>query len=290
MQSAKGVQQDYAEAMKWFQKAADQGNAIAEADVGVMYDNGQGVQRDYAEAMKWYRKAADQGNAIGQNNIGYMYEIGKGVQQDYAEAMKWFQKAADQGYAVAQYKIGSMYQLGQGAEGDYAKAAKWYRKAADQGYAEAQRKLKPAPSLVSPSATSSTTLTLPPEDKDMQDAYCKKHWTKRDVLDEQMYRYCMTEQDIGYYKLMKLAKANSSAPWIQDVIDHIFKDYTSGGLRNDVMVAFSLGEQLDACDDLVFASKKSTFDKDKYELCNSVYGLDSAFHLNFTMIKYCYEN
>jgi uncharacterized caspase-like protein len=62
-----------------------------------MYENGRGVNQDYAEALKWYRKAADQGYADGQYALGFMYENGRGVTQDYAEALKWYRKAADQG-------------------------------------------------------------------------------------------------------------------------------------------------------------------------------------------------
>ena len=59
--------------------------------------NGQGVPQDYAEAVKWYRKAADQGYAAAQTNLGLMYAHGQGVPQDYVEAVKWYRKAADQG-------------------------------------------------------------------------------------------------------------------------------------------------------------------------------------------------
>ena len=54
--------QDYAEAMHWYRKAAEQGNAIAQFNLGVMYSNGEGVKRDQTEAAKWYRLAAAQGN------------------------------------------------------------------------------------------------------------------------------------------------------------------------------------------------------------------------------------
>ena len=47
--------------MKWYRKAAEQGNATAQYNIGVCYDNGYGVTKDYAEAVKWYRKAAAQG-------------------------------------------------------------------------------------------------------------------------------------------------------------------------------------------------------------------------------------
>jgi TPR repeat protein len=63
------VAQDYAEAMRWFRGAAEQGNADAIVHIGVLYQNGRGVARDSAEALRWYRKAADQGNADAQNYI-----------------------------------------------------------------------------------------------------------------------------------------------------------------------------------------------------------------------------
>jgi hypothetical protein len=55
-----------------------------------MYYNGKGVPQDYAEAARWYRKAADQGNADAQNNLGVMYGNGQGVPQDYVRAHMWF--------------------------------------------------------------------------------------------------------------------------------------------------------------------------------------------------------
>ena len=59
-----------------------------------MYENGNGVPQDYAEAVKWYRKAADQGYARAQNNLGVMYNRGQGVPQDYVMAHMWFNLAA----------------------------------------------------------------------------------------------------------------------------------------------------------------------------------------------------
>jgi TPR repeat protein len=98
-------QKDYAEAMRWYRKAADEDNADAQNKIGALYANGWGMALDYAEAMRWFRKAADQGNAAAQNNIGFLYDKGWGVAQDYAEAMRWYQKAADQGNATAQENI-----------------------------------------------------------------------------------------------------------------------------------------------------------------------------------------
>ena len=56
-----------------------------------------GVPQDYAEALKWYRLAADQGHASAQCNLGVMYANGEGVPQDYVRAHMWFNLSAAQG-------------------------------------------------------------------------------------------------------------------------------------------------------------------------------------------------
>ncbi|MBO7224189.1 MAG: sel1 repeat family protein, partial [Kiritimatiellae bacterium] len=65
------------------------------------YYNGLGVQQDYAEAVKWFRKAAEQGHAGAQYRLGICYGKGLGVPQDHEEAAKWVRKAAEQGDAGA---------------------------------------------------------------------------------------------------------------------------------------------------------------------------------------------
>ncbi len=91
-----------------------------------MYGWGKGVPRDYAEAVKWYRKAAEQGYAGSQNNLGLMYDNGEGVPQNYAEAAKWYRKAAKQGEAIAQANLGFMYFRGEGMLRDLTQAYMWY--------------------------------------------------------------------------------------------------------------------------------------------------------------------
>jgi len=80
----------------------------------------------YAEAMTWYRLAADQGEARAQFNLGIIYDEGIGVPQDYAEAMKWYRKAADQGFSPAQYNLGTMYLEGRGVPEDFVQAHMWF--------------------------------------------------------------------------------------------------------------------------------------------------------------------
>ena len=67
-----------------------------------MYDEGEGVPQDDAEAVRWYRLAAEQGDATAQYNLGLMYDEGEGVPQDDAEAVRWYRLAAEQGDASAQ--------------------------------------------------------------------------------------------------------------------------------------------------------------------------------------------
>ena len=140
--NGQGVEQDYAEAVKWYSKAADQGDADAQNNLGVCYANGQGVQLDYEMAVSLYRKAADQGDAIAQNNLGIMYADGQGVERNYEEAVKWWRKAADQGCAGAQYNLGVSYDKGRGVGRDSMEAVKWWRKAAEQGHVDAQNILE----------------------------------------------------------------------------------------------------------------------------------------------------
>ena len=120
---------DYKTAFNEWKPLAEQGNADAQYNLGVMYDTGTGVLKDDKEAVKWYLKAAEQGMADAQGNLGVMYDTGKGVLKDYKEAVKWYLKAAVQGYALAQYNLGVMYKNGEGVLKDSIKAKYWIKKA-----------------------------------------------------------------------------------------------------------------------------------------------------------------
>jgi len=128
---------DYITALRELRPLAEQGDAAAQSELGVMYNNGQGVPRDDAKAFKWFSKAAEQGDDDGQYNLGVMYNNGQGVQQSYAEAIKWFRKAAEQGYVHGQYRLGVMYENGLGVTQDYVLAHMWHNLAAAKGYKDA---------------------------------------------------------------------------------------------------------------------------------------------------------
>ena len=116
---------------------AEQGDASAQFNLGLMYFEGQGVARDYNQAVKRFQKAAEQGDADAQYNLGFMCFEGLGVTQDYKQAVKWYQKAAEQGDADAQYNLGNMYFKGQGVAQNYVRAHMWWNIAGTSGMSDA---------------------------------------------------------------------------------------------------------------------------------------------------------
>ena len=120
---------DEKEAVKWYTKAADQGLARGQCNLGVCYDNGTGVAKDEKEAVKWYTKAAEQGYTRAQLYLGISYQNGTGVIKDEKEAVKWYTKAAEQGNADAECNLGICYQNGTGVAKDEKEAVKRYEKA-----------------------------------------------------------------------------------------------------------------------------------------------------------------
>ena len=92
---------DYATALREWKPFAEQGDAEAQYNLGVMYENGDGVPQNYKTAVKRYTLAAEQGNAMAQSNLGAMYDRGYGVLQDYVRAHMWFNITASSGDKVA---------------------------------------------------------------------------------------------------------------------------------------------------------------------------------------------
>jgi len=153
-------------------KFAEQGDNDSQCKLGNMYEHGDGVKQDYAEAVRWYSKAAEQGNVEifnklcefanngivhAQRELACMYEQGKGVQKNCEEALKWYYEASVQGdiYAInkvrkfaeqgdndSQCKLGNMYEHGDGVDKDIEMALRLYVEAAGQDNSDAKRKLK----------------------------------------------------------------------------------------------------------------------------------------------------
>jgi len=124
---------------------AKSGDAVAQYDLGVFYDNKEGKTRTrikyQKQAVDWYTKAAKQGLASAQFNLGRMYVAGKGITRDVELGISWQLKAAEQGLAGAQFAIGKRYFSGVGLTQDYQQALDMFLRAAEQGFADAQNQL-----------------------------------------------------------------------------------------------------------------------------------------------------
>ena len=92
---------DYQAAFEEFARFAEQGDAGAQFNLGVMYGLGLGVAQDYLIAMDWYEKAALKGNAQAQCNLGWMYGTGRGVPLDFIRALAWYSVSAASGQDTA---------------------------------------------------------------------------------------------------------------------------------------------------------------------------------------------
>jgi hypothetical protein len=137
---------DRAQAYKIWKPLAEQGDAGAQNNLGLLYwlRALEGSEADYTEALKWFSKAAGQHQASAYFSIGMMHLGGMGVPSDEFEAFKWIRGSADLGYDYAQYFLGLAYANGHGEvipQND-AEAIKWMQKAAAQGNFDAQRYLR----------------------------------------------------------------------------------------------------------------------------------------------------
>ena len=132
----RGVAQDYAAALTWYRKAANEGYALAEYNIGYLYEKGLGVLQNDAEAVVWFTKAAGKNHVAACNSVGWHYKKGKGVTKDYIKALQYLEQATDLGNKYAPNHLGHMYDDGEGVPSDYAKAMYYFRLAAQRGNVE----------------------------------------------------------------------------------------------------------------------------------------------------------
>lgn len=124
-----GVDQDYAKAMEYFEKAANMGNPTSMGWVGSFYQNGESVEKNIDTAIEWYEKQGEAGDGDGYNEIGKLYYFGEDVEQDYSKALDYFLKGSDLKNTYAMLDAGMCYENGYGTDIDYDKACEFYAKA-----------------------------------------------------------------------------------------------------------------------------------------------------------------
>lgn len=133
------INPDQLVAFSRLKKAAENGNAEAQFELGRIYGNGDGVPQDYETAIEWLEKAASQNHPKAQESLGSIYANGVGVEQDFNTARSLYLRAARNGLGSAQYLMATMYRFGLfESEVDMDQAIAWYQKAARQNIAAAQ--------------------------------------------------------------------------------------------------------------------------------------------------------
>ena len=120
---------DYATARRRWIPQAEQGDAKAQYNLGVIFANGKGVPKNDSKAVKWYRKAAEQGHAGGQFGLGSAYFLGRGVPENYLQAYMWLALAKAQGHEKAAKGLDVVKAKMTGAEISKARdfASLWWR-------------------------------------------------------------------------------------------------------------------------------------------------------------------
>ncbi|WP_173510993.1 peptidoglycan-binding protein [Sinorhizobium psoraleae] len=136
----RGVKEDLAEAVKWYQRAADAGVIPAEYRLASSYEKGSGVVRDAVKAKTLYLKAAAAGNASAIHNLAVMLASGRDGAPDFVEAAKWFEKAASLGVRDSQFNLAVLYARGNGVKQDLEESYKWFAIAARDGDKDAGEK------------------------------------------------------------------------------------------------------------------------------------------------------
>ena len=97
----KGIPQDYAEALKWYRKAAAQGHARSHALIAYMYSQGLGVEINESRAVSYFVQATRLGDAEAPRSLGYLYASGRGVPKDVVMAHALFGLAKSRGNKAA---------------------------------------------------------------------------------------------------------------------------------------------------------------------------------------------
>ena len=112
---------------------AELGGAKDQFIMGQLYSTGDGVSKDLAKAVKWFLKAAEQGDTIAQFQLGICYAKGIGVDKNPTESVRWVEKVAEKDDPNAQLLMGCALASGNGLPKDRAAAYKWMLLAADKG-------------------------------------------------------------------------------------------------------------------------------------------------------------
>lgn len=129
--------EEYGKALMWSRKAAELENE-AYAILGQIYLEGLGVDKNEKEGLKYYEKAANGGDADAQNIVGNLFSNKNFGWYNLDNAFKYYQMAAAQNHLYGMFNYGLCYVTGDGCNIDILQANEWIGKAAEAGCVEAQ--------------------------------------------------------------------------------------------------------------------------------------------------------
>lgn len=127
----KDVDDNAEKAFSWYLKAANQGNAIAQAKVGGIYHDGIYVPLDHTKAFEWYQKAVKEDVAEAQFGLALIYAYGNEIPKDPKKSKYWLEKAVAQGYAPALFHLAYDYQNHYGDDESQKKALEMFKQLAN---------------------------------------------------------------------------------------------------------------------------------------------------------------
>ncbi|HEY0290901.1 MAG TPA: tetratricopeptide repeat protein [Hansschlegelia sp.] len=137
-----GVERDLYEAVDWFRRAAEAGDALGQRNLAALCFKGEGgAAQDDVAAFELYRLAAEGGDAAAQDMLSWMLLEGQGVEADPVESRRWALAAAEQEVATSMTRLGLIAHDALGMERDPEEAARWWYEAARRGEPDAQAML-----------------------------------------------------------------------------------------------------------------------------------------------------
>ena len=141
----------------------------------------------------------------------------------------------------------------------------------------------PAASDPTPQAASSgSQITIPTRESGNYDKYCAAEWTKLGKLDQQMFDYCVKQENEGYKELVSNVSKYSDQLWLAEVLDRTIKDWSKNGYRQDRMVSYNVKREIEAWQEIEYLKKQNTVDLSKLKRCDQ--------GSEFTQTLFCYKN
>lgn len=137
--------------------------------------------------------------------------------------------------------------------------------------------------LLSVMSSAAYAVNIPSLESGNIGAHCSEQWTKRGVLDQSMYQFCMKKEREGYADLKSLASKYASQQWIQSAVNFSIEKWTKRNVTQFSMVHFSLNKITEGYEDIVYMSKQPDWQKTKYDACQKQWGIQ------FDMVDYCYK-